>query len=98
MARTVTRPIASADPLAQDMAALGALVRNRRAHSGLGIVDAADQLGVSKSALSRLENGQPVNLGTVFKVLAGLGLSMLLVTKKEAAKVVRVLHSQKENL
>ncbi|WP_233808941.1 helix-turn-helix domain-containing protein [Paraburkholderia sp. HP33-1] len=96
MARTVTRPLPTPDPLARDMAALGMLVRNRRAQSELGIVDAADQLGVSKSALSRLENGKPVNLDMLFRVLEGLGLSMLVVTKNEALKAVRVLRPSQE--
>ena len=55
MARTLPRPIASPDPLAQDLAALGALVRNRRAQNQMRIDDAADMLGVSKDVLSRLE-------------------------------------------
>ncbi|MFP3564024.1 helix-turn-helix domain-containing protein [Paraburkholderia sp. SIMBA_030] len=96
MARTVTRPVPAPDPLARDMAELGLLVRNRRAQSELGIVDAADQLGVSKSALSRLENGKPVNLDMLFRVLEGLGLSMLVVTKNEALKAMRVLRPSQE--
>ena len=92
MARTVKRSTEKTDPHARDVVELGKLVRNRRTDSDLGIVDAADQLGISKSALSRLENGQSVNLDTAFKVLNGLGLNMLVVTKGEAAKVARLLN------
>lgn len=83
MARTLPRPIDTPDPLARDMAALGALVRNQRAQSRLRIDDAADMLGVSKDVLSRLENGRPVGLDKLFKVLDGLGLNLLVATKRE---------------
>ncbi|SEI46276.1 helix-turn-helix domain-containing protein [Paraburkholderia diazotrophica] len=65
------------------MAALGRLVRNRRAQSALRIDDAADMLGVSKDVLSRLENGRSVSLDKVFKVLDGLGLKVLVLTNQE---------------
>lgn len=83
MARTLPRPIDYPDPLARDMAALGALVRNQRAKSALRIDDAADVLGVSKDVLSRLENGRPVGLDKLFKILNGLGLNLLVVTKRD---------------
>jgi transcriptional regulator with XRE-family HTH domain len=91
MARTLPRAVAAPDPIARDAIALGALVRNRRAQSALRIDDAADQLGVSKSALSRLENGRAVSIDTVLRVLQGLGLTMLVVTKSEAAEALRTL-------
>ncbi|WP_081083278.1 helix-turn-helix domain-containing protein [Burkholderia anthina] len=74
MARTLPRPVATPDPLALDLAALGALVRNRRAQIQMRIDDAADMLGVSKDVLSRLENGRAVGLDKLFKILDGLGL------------------------
>lgn len=83
MARTLPRPIAAPDPLAPNLSALGALVRNQRAQSRLRIDDAADMLGVSKDVLSRLENGRPVSLDKLFKVLDGLGLNLLVVTKRD---------------
>jgi transcriptional regulator with XRE-family HTH domain len=70
------------------MAALGRLVRNRRAQSELRIDDAADMLGVSKDVLSRLENGRSVSLDKVFKVLDGLGLNMLVFTNQETSAVL----------
>jgi transcriptional regulator with XRE-family HTH domain len=73
------------------MAALGHLVRNRRAQSALRIDDAADMLGVSKDVLSRLENGRSVSLDKVFKVLDGLGLNVLVLTNQETnAALARV--------
>ncbi|WP_223959604.1 helix-turn-helix domain-containing protein [Paraburkholderia sabiae] len=87
MARTLPRPTA-VNPLARDMAALGLLVRNRRAQSELRIDDAADMLGVSKDVLSRLENGRSVSLDKVFKVLDGLGLNMLVFTNQQTSAVL----------
>lgn len=75
------------------MAALGLLVRNRRAQSELRIDDAAGMVGVSTDVLSRLENGRSVSLDKLFRVLDGLGLTMLIMTKSEAADV---LQSHKE--
>ncbi|BCF88459.1 helix-turn-helix transcriptional regulator [Paraburkholderia azotifigens] len=87
MARTLPRPT-SVNPLAGDMAALGRLVRNRRAQSELRIDDAADMLGISKDVLSRLENGRSVSLDKLFKVLNGLGLNMLVFTNQETSAVL----------
>jgi transcriptional regulator with XRE-family HTH domain len=77
--------------MAADMVALGQLVRNRRSRGGLALIDAADQLGVSKSALSRLENGRPVNLDMVFRVLNGLGLHLLVLDKGQASDALVAL-------
>jgi transcriptional regulator with XRE-family HTH domain len=87
MARTLPQPT-SVNPLAGDMAALGQLVRNRRAQSELRIDDAADMLGISKDVLSRLENGRSVSLDKVFKVLNGLGLNMLIFTNQQISAVL----------
>ncbi|HDR9487857.1 XRE family transcriptional regulator [Burkholderia aenigmatica] len=96
MARTLPRPIASPDPLAQDLAALGALVRNRRAQNQMRIDDAADMLGVSKDVLSRLENGRAVSLDKLFKVLDGLGLNLLVVPKRDVPVARKALHELAE--
>jgi transcriptional regulator with XRE-family HTH domain len=90
MARTLPRPT-TVEPLARDPAALGRLVRNRRAQSGLRIDDAADMLGVSKDVLSRLENGRSIGLDKLFKVLGGLGLNMLVVTNQQSGAVLDTL-------
>ncbi|WP_175012539.1 helix-turn-helix domain-containing protein [Burkholderia lata] len=97
MARTLPRPIASPDPLAVDLAALGALVRNRRAQNQMRIDDAADMLGVSKDVLSRLENGRAVSLDKLFKVLDGLGLNLLVVPKREVPVARKALHELAES-
>jgi transcriptional regulator with XRE-family HTH domain len=97
MPRTLPRPVEALDPVAQDMAALGALVRNRRAQSALRIDDTADMVDVSKDLLSRLENGRAVSLDKLFKVLDGLGLKMLIVTKSEAHQAVRALRPPRED-
>ena len=89
MARPLPRPLANTDPLARDMTALGLLVRNRRAQSEMRIDDAAGMVGVSTDVLSRLENGRSVSLDKLFRVLDGLGLTMLIMTKSEAADVLR---------
>jgi transcriptional regulator with XRE-family HTH domain len=73
------------------MAALGRLVRNRRAQSALRIDDAADQIGVSKDVLSRLENGRPIGLDKLFLILDGLGLSLLVLPRVEASEVLHML-------
>lgn len=72
-----------------ELAALGFLVRNRRAQSKLRIDDAANMLGVSKDVLSRIENGRSVSMDKVFTVLNGLGLNMLVFDKRTAAAVLR---------
>jgi transcriptional regulator with XRE-family HTH domain len=89
MPRTLPRPIDTLSPLARDMAALGILVRNRRAQSKLRIDDAANMLGVSKDVLSRIENGRSVSMDKVFTVLNGLGLNMLVFDKRTAPAVLR---------
>jgi transcriptional regulator with XRE-family HTH domain len=87
MPRTLPRPVDDPDPLAENMAALGRLVRNRRAQSEMRIDDAAQMLGVSKDVLSRLENGRSVGLDKVFAVLDGLGLNLLVFPRHDAALV-----------
>ncbi|WP_175779179.1 helix-turn-helix domain-containing protein [Burkholderia anthina] len=94
MARTLPQPIATPDPLASDLVALGALVRNRRAQTQMRIDDAADMLGVSKDVLSRLENGRAVSLDKLFKVLDGFGLNLLVVQKRDVQTARNVLRDQ----
>lgn len=87
MARTLPRHDDTLSPHAQDMAALGRIVRNRRAETAMRIDDAAAMLGVSKDVLSRLENGRAVGLDKVLAVLNGLGLTIL-VLDRHTARVV----------
>lgn len=91
MARTLPHPDESLEPLASDLEALGALVRNQRARSRLRIDDAADLLGVSKDLLSKLENGGPVGTDKLLRVLNGLGLMMLVADKAESRTALSAL-------
>nr|WP_316157337.1 helix-turn-helix transcriptional regulator [Cupriavidus sp. BIC8F] len=91
MARTLPHPDESLEPLASDLEALGALVRNQRARSRLRIDDAADLLGVSKDLLSKLENGGPVGTDKLLRVLNGLGLMMLVANKTETRTALSAL-------
>jgi transcriptional regulator with XRE-family HTH domain len=84
MARNLPRPTSNTDPLASNLAAVGAIVRNWRAENGMPINDAADLLGVSKDVISRLENGRPIGLDKLFLILDGFGLNMLIVSKRNA--------------
>lgn len=58
---------------------LGQIVRNQRAQGKLRIDDAAALCFVSSDLLSRLENGRPIKMDKLLKVLDGLGLRMLVV-------------------
>ncbi|WP_432262068.1 helix-turn-helix domain-containing protein [Cupriavidus sp. TMH.W2] len=91
MSRTLPQPDASLDPLASDLEALGACIRNQRARSRLRIDDAADLLGVSKDLLSKLENGKPVGTDKLLRVLNGLGLMMLVADKTETRTALSAL-------
>jgi transcriptional regulator with XRE-family HTH domain len=91
MPRTLPRSVDQPDPQAGDIAALGRLVRNRRAQSQMRIDDAASLLGVSKDVLSRLENGRSVSLDKVFVILDGLGLTLFVFDRKDASAVRRKL-------
>ena len=66
------------------LGALGSTVRNARAHARMRIDDAGDFIGVSADMLSRLENGKPVTTDRLLKVLQGLGLEMLVVSRSQA--------------
>ena len=86
MARQLPQTRLDGDPQVRDLAALGLAVRNARAKARLRIDDAAAFSGVSADMLSRLENGKPVTTERLLKVLEGLGLEMLLVSRSEALK------------
>lgn len=91
MARTLSPHNPHTNPLARDMSALGALVRNRRLEQSMRIDDAAALLGVSSNVLSRLENGHPVGSDRLLRVLEGLGLSMLVVPRSQSTTALRAL-------
>jgi len=83
MGRTIRTEGEDVHPHASSMAALGRMLRHRRTSGGIKLIDAADQLRISKSALSRLENGKSTKLEMLFTVLEGLGLNLLVTDKAE---------------
>lgn len=87
MARTLSAPGPRSSPQIQDLKALGELVRNRRLELSLRIDDAAHACGVASNVFSRLENGGPVGVDRLLRVLAGLGLTLLVMTKEEAIRL-----------
>lgn len=91
MARTLSPHNPEASPLARDTVALGLLVRNRRLEQSMRIDDAAALVGVSSNVLSRLENGHPVGSDRLFRVLEGLGLSMLVLPRSDSTTALRAL-------
>jgi len=91
MGRKITKHDGALTPHAVDMVTLGCLVRNRRAQLNLTLVDAAEEMGVSKSALSRLENGKATNLDLLFTVLRNYGLHLLLIHKGETRDALRAV-------
>ena len=62
-------------------------MRNKRAQAQLRVDDAALASGTSADTLSRLENGRPVTTDKLMKLLAGLGLTMLLVDSVQASRI-----------
>ncbi|MGB9983878.1 helix-turn-helix domain-containing protein [Herbaspirillum sp. AP21] len=78
-------------PHASSMEALGRILRHRRTSGGIKLMDAADQLNISKSALSRLENGKSTNIELLFTVLAGMGLNLLVTDKAETREALEAV-------
>lgn len=87
MARSLSAPGPSRGPHVRDLVALGQLVRNRRLALALRIDDAAHACGVAANVLSRLENGGPVGVDRLLRVLSGLGLALLVMSKDDAVEV-----------
>jgi transcriptional regulator with XRE-family HTH domain len=77
MARTLSAPGARPGPQVNELTALGSIVRHRRLELALRIDDAAYACGVAPSVLSRLENGGAVGSDRLLRILAGLGLMMV---------------------
>ena len=78
-------------PLAINVQTLGQLVESRRATLGLSLVEVAYGARVSPSVLVRLEAGKPVRTDSLFKVLAALGLPMLVMPKDNAIEALWAL-------
>lgn len=56
---------------------LGALIKARRKEAALTLDVAAMLCGVTKKTFIRVEKGEDVYISTVFKILDGLGISLL---------------------
>ena len=92
MSRQLSKPVPPATPQLADAAALGRAVRARRLAAGLRIDDAAALCGVSVTVLSRLENATTgVSTRNLFKVLDGLGLSLLAFARDELTQALALL-------
>lgn len=98
----MTRKLPTIDPdtswHVRDIAGLGKLVRNQRAHSGLRIDDAAALCGVSADVLSRLENGKPVTLDRLMLILQGLGLHLIVLPARHAVALAPALQAVSDRL
>ena len=91
MARNLPQIDATASPLIRSLADLGKGVRNRRAQTKLRIDDAAALCLVSSDLLSRLENGKPVTVDKLLRVLDGLGLRMLVLPSGDVPHIAAAL-------
>lgn len=87
MSRSLSEPGPKSGPCIADLSVLGRLVRNRRLELALRIDDAAHACGVATNVLSRLENGGAVGVDRLLRILAGLGLALLVTTKEEALQI-----------
>ena len=96
MARRLPSIYPSSDPRVESLEGLGAAVRNARAQARMRIDDAAAFCGVSADVLSRLENGKSITTDRLFKVLEGLGLEVLIVSREQALKLKDVAQQESE--
>lgn len=81
-------------PLAADLRALGHLIRERRLECDLELLDAAEYSDVEVAELSRIEDGQPASTVSLYKMLRGLGLEMLIMQREDAGRaLIAVGHS-----
>ena len=97
MPRKLPEFVESITPLVRTLEDVGQRVRNQRAGSRLRIDDAAALCGVSSDLFSRLENGKPVTLDKLLKVLDGLGLRLLLVPTAQMPELETALNSSGTN-
>lgn len=98
MARKLSAPGPQSGPYILDLQTLGETVRNRRLELSLRIDDAAHACGVAANVFSRLENGGPVGVDRLLRVLSGLGLMMLIATKNEAMSLAPLLMATRAEL
>ena len=81
------RALPSIDPAARPVVSrldeLGRFIRSERARQRLRIDDAAALCHLSSAVLSRAENGKPVTSDNLLRLLDGLGMSLLIVPKRQ---------------
>src|SRR3990167_427766 len=95
MPHPLRKPTIPATPQVADAGALGRAVRAQRLAAGLRIDDAAALCGVSVTVLSRLENAASgVTTKSLFKLLDGLGLTLLIFDKLETSQALATLSRQ----
>ena len=95
MPHPLPKPVIAATPQVADAGAIGRAVRAQRLTAGLRIDDAAALCGVSVTVLSRLENAtSAVTTKSLFKILDGLGLTLLILDKLEVSQVLATLSRQ----
>ncbi|MFT3814794.1 MAG: helix-turn-helix transcriptional regulator [Acidovorax sp.] len=87
MARRLPPTHPASSPQVESLEGLGIAVRNARAQARMRIDDAAAFCGVSADVLSRLENGKSITTDRLLKVLEGLGLEVLVVSREQALKL-----------
>jgi transcriptional regulator with XRE-family HTH domain len=95
MPHPLPKPVISATAQVANAGAIGRAVRAQRLTAGLRIDDAAALCGVSVTVLSRLENAtSAVTTKSLFKILDGLGLTLLIFDKLEISQVLATLSRQ----
>ena len=95
MRHRLPKPTNPATPLVADASALGRAVRAQRLAAGLRIDDAAALCGLSVTVLPRLENAASgITTKGLFKVLDGLGLTLLIFDKLETSQALATLSRQ----
>jgi transcriptional regulator with XRE-family HTH domain len=75
-------------PAAQDLAALGRRIRERRQAQRVNATSTAEAAGISRMTLHRIERGEPsVAIGAYANVMAALGLDFNVAPKTNAGGV-----------
>lgn len=76
-----------------ELEAIGFSIRNERLNQGISQETLSKKSGVSRSTLSLLEKGEPVNLSTLVSVCKELGMSIALFNDKH--RVPETIHRQR---
>lgn len=85
MASSPSAPESSLRPLAADLRALGSIIRKRRLECGLDLLDAADYSDIDVAQLSLIEDGRAASTQSLFQVLRGFGLEMLIMGRDDTS-------------